>query len=474
MLKPSNSMKLQKFFKLAIFAIALMSFGAACVKEGPPGMDGAAGAAGAAGKNGVDANETCKMCHKPSSVDAILVQFQLSKHEYGSAAEEEAGSNTCGPCHLQEAFKDVVKRNVPTTFTLNTTTGKYVNDYMSTTDKAYGEIGCRACHSSIHETYTSTDLPKLTTVAAVPMSMWGGKKTINITPDNGSSNLCIKCHQPRPFTFNNTKNTAYTGDVLDYAALVSKPNDVFIDATTAAGIAAAKIIPGYRTHTHYGTVGAIYAGMGGVELTGPTGYASMVHKDKASCADCHMAPMTGKAGGHSFVAKGNFNGCNVTGCHNATPVTATNAKYWTNPRAEIKLLLEQLAAKLVISDNGVTAQILNKNPDTEANLWVTLTAGKYDGYLNVYDPATNVPETAGDSFNSQVANNGVVCQNPNPSSTWSQKQKDFNLTLPRIKLTNAQFAAIINFQMCLREYSLGIHNLDYSRALLKNSIAAIP
>ena len=29
-------MKLQRFFKLAIFAVALMSFGTACVKQGPP------------------------------------------------------------------------------------------------------------------------------------------------------------------------------------------------------------------------------------------------------------------------------------------------------------------------------------------------------------------------------------------------------------------------------------------------------
>jgi hypothetical protein len=454
-------MKLQKFFKLAIFAVALMSFGAACVKEGPPGKDGSNGAVGAAGKNGTDANETCKMCHNPTKVDAIAFQFQLSKHEYGIAAEEEAGSNTCGPCHLQESFRDVVKRNVPATFTLNATTGKYVNDYMSTTSTAYGAIGCRACHSSIHETYNSTDLPKLTTVAPVPMSMWGGKKTINITPHNGTSNLCIKCHQPRPFTFNNTRNPAYTGNVLDYAALASKPNDIFFDY---ASLTTAQIIPGYRTHTHYGTVGAMYAGMGGVEFAGPTGYANMKHKDVASCGDCHMSAMTGKAGGHSFVAKGNFTGCNVTGCHATTPVNAANAKYWTNPRAEIKLLLEQLAAKLVVTDGGVTAQILNKNPDTEANLWVGITAGKYDGYLNVYDPITNPLG---------VANNGVVCQNASPSSSWDATQKAYNLTLPKIKLTNAQMGAIINFQMCLREYSLGIHNLDYSRALLKNSIAVL-
>ena len=42
-------MKLQKFFKLAIFAVALMSFGAACVKEGPPGKDGSTGPSGTNG-----------------------------------------------------------------------------------------------------------------------------------------------------------------------------------------------------------------------------------------------------------------------------------------------------------------------------------------------------------------------------------------------------------------------------------------
>jgi hypothetical protein len=462
-LKLSKSMKLQKFFKLAIFALALMAFGAACVKEGPPGKDGANGATGAAGKNGTDANETCKMCHNPTKVDAILVQFQVSKHEYGIAAEEEAGSNTCGPCHLQESFKDVVKRNVPATFSIPAGSTRYVNDYFSAAPPSpslsYGALGCRTCHSSIHETYSSTDLPKLTTVAAVPMTMWGGKKTIYLTPDAGISNLCVKCHQPRPFTFNNTKNPAYTGNVLDYDALKSNPTAIFFDPTS---LTTAQIIPGYRTHTHYGTVGAMYAGMGGVEFApaGGVAYTSMVHKNLASCQDCHMAPMTGKAGGHSFVAKGNFNGCNTADCHKAGTVNATNAKYWTNPRAEIKLLLEQLAAKL--KSNGV--EIMNKNPDTEANLWVTLTAGKYDGYLNVYDPLTN-PEG--------VANNGAVLQNANPSSSWSAEQKAYNLTLQPIKLTNAQMGALINFQMCLREYSLGIHNLDYSRALLKNSLLVL-
>jgi hypothetical protein len=55
-------MKLQKFFKLAIFAVALMSFGAACIKEGPPGKDGTNGTNGATGAAGKDANTACLTC----------------------------------------------------------------------------------------------------------------------------------------------------------------------------------------------------------------------------------------------------------------------------------------------------------------------------------------------------------------------------------------------------------------------------
>ncbi len=452
-------MKLEKFFKPAIFAVALMAFGAACVKEGPPGLNGTNGTAGATGAAGKDANETCKMCHTPAKVDIISVQFQYSKHETGEAAISESGNAGCSPCHTQGGFQDVVTRKIPSTFTLGTN-GKFANDYACDVTKAYGELLCRTCHSSIHETYTSTDLPKLTTTAPVALTFTGGKKTVNLTQDNGSSNLCIKCHQPRPFTFNNSKNPAYTGDVLDYAGLAAKPTDVFFDGASAATIATAKIIPGYRTHTHYGTVGAIVSGTCGIEFTfaGSMAYAQAVHVAKAACADCHMASMVGGTGGHSFNAKGNFAGCNIAGCH--TGVDATSAKYWINPRAAIKGLLEQLAAKLKY--NGV--EFMNRNTDATTNLWAGITTNNYDGYLNVYDPATNP---------TGPAMNPSQFQNPSPAASWTPEQKATNLTLPVMKITNAQFGAIINFQLCLREYSLGIHNLDYSKALLTNSLAVI-
>lgn len=422
---------------------------AGCTKEGPAGKDGVNGVDGADGAAGADGTATCITCHSPEGIEIAATQYELSKHGYGEAAFEEAGSTTCGPCHLSEAFKYVCANNTPSTFTLNTTTSKYVNDYFVAPNAAYGEITCSTCHDAIHSTYTEGDMA-LTTVAPVALSMWGGAKTIDLQADGGSSNLCVKCHQPRPFT-----QSAIDGNVLNYAELVSNPTGIVYEPTAGATI---KLKPAYRTHTHYGTAGAIYAGVGGVEFNG-TAYQNSIHTTIASCQDCHMAEMTGKAGGHTFFTKGNFNGCNQDGCHNG--VDATSASFWTGPRADIKGLLDALAAELVY--NGI--EILNRNPDSEHNLWYANTSNRYDGYLNIYDPINN-PEGADN-------NPTGIFRNPSPSNSWSQAQKDFNATLPTITITNAQMGAIINFQLCLRDYSLGIHNYKYTKALLENSIAAI-
>ena len=445
-------MKLNNLTRLLLCATVIIFAASSCVKEGPMGLTGPAGKDGVNGKDGKDANETCKMCHSATSVDLISTQFQFSKHEYGEAAFEEAGSVGCTPCHAQEAFKDVVKRNVPATFTLNAATGKYVNDYATSTSTAYGEIGCSTCHSALHTTYGSADLA-FTTVAPVPMTMWGGKKTINLPADGGQSNLCVKCHQPRPQT------NLQTGNVQDYAGIAANPTGIAYDAN--ANTATTNIVrPSYRMHVHYGSVGAIYAGMGGVEFAGPETYKNSTHTTAASCSDCHMGTMYNRAGGHTFVAKGNLTTCNTAGCH-TTAVTSSSTTLWATPRAEIKKLLNDLAAKLTVS--GV--DILNRNPDAEHNLWAGLTTNNYDGYLNVYDPVNN-PTFAEN-------NKAGTFQNPAPSASWTAEQKALNLTFPKLSLTNAQYGALLNFQLCLREYSLGIHNYAYTKALLTNSIAII-
>ncbi len=231
--------------------------------------------------------------------------------------------------------------------------------------------------------------------------------------------MCVKCHQPRPLT---TSSTLSNGDVVDYAYLVSDPTTVFYD-NAVGNSAPNKVLPSYRIHVHYGTVGAIFAGQGGVQFTGNLAYANSSHTAAASCGDCHMAAITGVAGGHTFRVRSgegaltsttswNFKGCNVSGCH-STAITSSSTTFWKTPREEIKTLLNSLATK--INTVGGGTDILHSEPDGEENLWAGLTAGNYDGYLNIYDPSSN---PAG------------VWRNPAPGGSWTQEQKDTNNALP--------------------------------------------
>jgi hypothetical protein len=441
------------FKVISMFTIAGFFLASCEGPMGPAGKDGTNGTNGAAGANGADANETCKECHNPTVVDAVAVQFEFSKHSYGEAAFEESGNTGCTPCHASEAFKYVCKNNVPSTFAQNPTTGKYSNSYATVSTAALGELTCFTCHSSLHTTYAGTDFSPLTTTAAVSMTMWKGTKSINLTQDGGMSNLCVKCHQPRPLT---TSTTLSNGDVVDYASLVSAPTDIFYDSSVG-NATPNKLVPSYRMHVHYGAIGAVFAGVGGIEYTGTQTYANSSHTTAASCQDCHMATVNGRTGGHTFTATGNFNGCNVTGCH-ATAITSSSTTFWSVPRTEIKGLLSSLATKINSVGDG-THKILHTESDATLNLWAGKTAENYDGYLDVYDPSTN-PLGA--------------YRNPAPAGSWTTDQKATNTALPTFPtLKNVVMGSMINFQMCLREYSLGIHNYKYTKALLQNSIEAL-
>jgi hypothetical protein len=437
-----NTIRLITLFTSALFILA------SC--EGP------------AGPAGNDANANCTECHNPAVVEKKAAEFEFSKHSYGEAAFGEVGNTACDPCHESEGFKYVCQNNVPATFTLNTSTGKYSNDYACSSSTAYGEFNCSTCHRNLHTSYTADDFFPLTTTAAVSMTMWKGTKSIDLTTDGSRSNLCVKCHQPRPLT---TSTTLSTGDVVDYASLASSPNSLFYDSSVG-NASPNTLLPSYRMHIHYGASGAIFAGKGGVEFTG-LAYTNSAHTTVASCQDCHMADMTLSAGGHTFRVRSgdgpltstttwNYNGCNATGCHSADPINSTTTTFWTTPRAEIKTLLTTLATK--INSLGGTTDLLHKDA-TSTNLWAGITANNYDGYLDIYDPSTN-PLGA--------------WKNPGSTSSWTTAQKATNNALPVFpSLKNVVVGSMINFQLCLREYSMGIHNHNYSKALLQNSVDAL-
>jgi len=372
--------------------------------------EGPAGPSGADGTDGKDANETCKLCHNNSVVLAKSIEYNYSKHFKGEAYEEGT-RNACAPCHSHQGFLDVIKNNTPATIVANPSDqSKFINNYVagSSALSLPGPFNCFTCHSSLHKDYAATEFLPLSSTAAVAMTMWGGSKTINFTRTSG--NLCAKCHQPRPIT------TA-SGALIDYSKLISDPTATY----TLSSIS-------YRTGVHYGTHGAMAAGTGGIEFG--SGYSNSQHSTKASCSSCHMASPSGLAGGHSFIPTGNFNGCNTTNCH--SDMSATNSNL-TNARSYVTTKLQELADK--INSIGDGHDILQKDP----------TDGQYHGYIDIYDASAN--------------------------TTGYWKNPDYG-TPAFPSLTNAQFGAILNYQLIFRDGSKGVHNYPYIRKLLDNSLAA--
>lgn len=384
--------------------------------------EGPMGPSAVDGKDGKDANETCKLCHNGTGVLVKANEFKYSTHFTGDAFEEGTRA-ACAPCHSHQGFTYVVQNNIPSTIVVNSSDpARYINNYIAGPDALSfpGALNCFTCHSSLHTNYTATDFFPLTTTVAVPMTMYGGAMAINF--NQTTSNLCAKCHQPRPITNS-------SGKMIDYSKLVSEPTAAYNMSPIS-----------FRTGVHYSSQGAIAAGIGGIEFG--TGYTSSVHRTNASCTSCHMASPSGFTGGHSFVASGNFNGCNNTGCHSG--LNATKSLY-TDVVADVTGKLSQLGAKL---DLIATPGIMQKNSIT----------GVFTGNIDIYDPFSN----ATGNYRS-------------PSTTgWTDDMKAYNNSLPELpSITNAQFGAIINFQLVLKDASNGIHNYPYIIKLLENSIAAI-
>ncbi len=194
---------------LKLFSLLVMTGMVMISCEGPMGPTGPQGAQGPKGEPGTTV--ACTECHNPDVVEAKVVEYDHSVHFSGEAFEEGT-RNACAPCHSDQGFRYVVTNNTPVTFVPDpANAGKFLNSYSvdAITASLPGPIGCMTCHSALHSTYSGDDFSPLTTTAEVPMTMWGGSKSINFAKAKG--NLCTKCHQPRPVT-------ASSGNVIDYCA----------------------------------------------------------------------------------------------------------------------------------------------------------------------------------------------------------------------------------------------------------------
>ena len=228
----------------------LLLFSSSCVKEGPQGPPGSAGADGVDGVNGVDGKdgaESCSACHA-SNTDLYAKQIQYRSSIHATGGNFERNITRCAGCHTHEGFLERL-----TTGMLET----------AETIQNPTPINCRTCHL-IHETYDVSDYDLRVTE---PVELINGG-----TVDFGKGNMCINCHQSRPYVI----------------------PDMATDSTE---------ISSSRWGTHHGPQSTLIFGLGGYEIPGSEEYSDSPHKDLITdgCITCHMATAFGNTGGgHTF------------------------------------------------------------------------------------------------------------------------------------------------------------------------------
>jgi hypothetical protein len=409
--------------------------------EGPAGPQGPQGDTGKDGLSILSASNLegfkegikCATCHDPDTdttyrVITKEVQYDMSGHR--ELGNYDRNTTTCAGCHTNEGFYERYNRGFANeTFSLTSPSGPivYQNYYNSS------PVGCFTCHLPHRRgNFTLRD-----TGAVNIFTLVAGQNTIqwNSTP---SSNLCVKCHQPR------MTSTPLMGNTPSW-----RPDPTKTASTDTAKIYTTR----YNNHVSGENVQNLL-GFGGVEFSGYTytnyansyGHTNLVKTGVLGCEDCHMAtPIGNKGGGHTFkigyIPEGsttesfNFAGCNTTSCH-AGAVKTTDS-HWTK-RNEIRIKLNQLG-KLMM-DTTITKK------------WSPSFKSKYTG---IAFPWTKMTVDGADT-------------------SWALSD---SVTSPSVKglfvIPAFKAGAIWNFEQVVYDPSLGIHNYRYVKELLESSIAEL-
>jgi hypothetical protein len=414
---------------LAGFSVLSLLFFVGC--EGPTGPQGPQGNKGQNGQNiltaynleGFKDSIQCAMCHNADTdttyrVAAKELQYEASLH--GSGAEVSQNGNTCAGCHTNEGFYERYTRGFSNeTFTLNAPSGPMC--YQNYPDAS--RPGCFTCHAPHKRgNFTVRDSNAVNIFTLV------GGQTASVWNSTVSSNLCVKCHQPR------MTSTPFTSNPKSW-----QPDPSKTQASDTAKIYTAR----WNNHVS-GEPTQTLLGAGGVEIPGSLSYTDSYHttlikNGTLGCEDCHMATVKSgnQNGGHTFavryLAAGstspsyNVNGCNVTGCHPGLAASATDA-HW-GKRATIIAKIAELG-KLMLDTTITQKWTLPQNG--QAVPWVTVTTSTVIG-----------------------------------DSSWAANASTTN---PLVITPAFKAGALWNLQQVQYEKSHGMHNYQYVLALLQNSI----
>lgn len=165
------------------------------------------------------------------------------------------------------------------------------------------------------------------------------------------------------------------------------------------------------------------AGVGGFEIPGPEPYPSTnPHKNfiRDDCVTCHMAPsIYSVVGGHSFKMDGELEGSavqNVSACANANCHLSATKFHIDGKVTDIKGLIAQL--RQILIDKGLLD--VSRNPG--------------DNVLAEY----------------------IMLPGNKPK-----------------KFSSLEAGAVLNYLIIAKDFSNGVHNYKYTKALLVNTINAL-
>jgi hypothetical protein len=258
---------------LSIFVGVLFVSLQACSHEDYVPVPGPAGENGTNGTNGIDGTTECATCHNNTHSSLAKSSYLLSVHAIetlhattdasGAAinlkTSDYANRTGCVECHTSQGYIDKSNGDV-----LATGTGTALGFPAYPAGKQ--AISCTTCHNK----HSSFDFKNDGNDYALRQGI--KPFTLDQDPsysiDMGTSNTCVKCHQPRglPPTAGLTLNS--------------------------------------RFGPHHGPQSTLLEGIQGALIVGSTPYPapkSATHRKSASCTTCHMGTTTdGTNGAHTW------------------------------------------------------------------------------------------------------------------------------------------------------------------------------
>lgn len=456
---------MKKLLALPLVVICAMTLLIGCLAkdglQGPPGKDGTDG------KAGDSALTSCMKCHTDSNFNIKTVQYNYSKHFYGTTVARGQGSKFCARCHTNEGFQEITWNGAPV-------------DAAEIPNAT--KIQCATCHKmssfdfpgdTINSILRTTSPVTLMYLNQNTLTGWTTTNKYDFAQDSGKdkvNNLCITCHQIRYATaYEYTQDTSTVAGTVKYATKSYAQNAYFPmgtailpgdTATVAKGnlkkpTDSVAYMTGRTFSVHDGNQSNMFYGINGYDFGTPITTAPR-HHAQDNCTVCHMNEWdsTTHEGGHSLIM--NKKDASCLACHNLTDTLVTT-------QAANEVLRVQLAEALV------ARKVMKKATSTAGVVSYTILATN-DFFGKLYsnkaaDSAVTYASTTG--WNTTDTTTGIIKYR---NLITYAKDADLKNRIGR-RWTYGELGAAYNYGYYNSELSKGAHNNEYAKKLLQASIS---